>query len=165
MIHRIVLALLVVSVPAFAQPVAVPDCTANVVVTAGPQLDVTYRCRATVPMAFSAEDAAVVRHVRDMRDGVGNKLAEKDEAWSISPVNGLAEVHYRYDLAAYAKSMDSTSSAVLRGESVLSGLSGWLLSPQGIGRAPVIDIRAQTAEGLAFGWPSSTASPRPAAPT
>jgi hypothetical protein len=150
MIHRIVLALLVVSVPAFAQPVAVPDCTANVVVTAGPQLDVTYRCRATVPMAFSAEDAAVVRHVRDMRDGVGNKLAEKDEAWSISPVNGLAEVHYRYDLAAYAKSMDSTSSAVLRGESVLSGLSGWLLSPQGIGRAPVIDIRAQTAEGLAF---------------
>jgi hypothetical protein len=150
MLLRLILILLTVSLPAFAQPATAPDCTANVMVTAGPQLDVTYRCRATEAMAFSAEDAAVTKHVQDMRDGAGNSLVENGEAWAITPVNGLAEVRYRYDLADYARSVNSTSSAVLRGESVLSGLSGWLLSPQGIGRAPVIDIRAQTAEGLSF---------------
>src|SRR5882757_1989207 len=150
MLLRLTLALLVVSLPAFAQPTAAPACTVDVAVTAGPKLDVTYRCRATEAMAFSAEDAAVTKHVQDMRDGAGNKLVESGEAWAITPVNGLAEVRYRYDLADYARSVNSTSSAVLRGESVLSGLSGWLLSPQGIDRAPVIDIRAQTADGLSF---------------
>lgn len=150
MLLRLTLVLLAASLPAFAQPAAAPACTVDVAVTAGPKLEVTYRCRATDAMAFSAEDAAVTKHVQDMRDGAGNPLVEKGEAWAVSPVNGLAEVHYRYDLADYARGVNSTSKAVLRGESVLAGLSGWLLSPQGIGNAPVIDIRARTADGLSF---------------
>ena len=150
MFIRLTLVLLAVSLPAFAQPAAAPDCTADVVVTAGPKLDVTFRCRTTQTMAFSAEDAGVARHVQDLRDGAGNKITMAREAWEIEPVNGLAEARYRYDLADYARVVNSSSSAVLRGEGVLAGLSTWLLSPQGIGKAPVIDIRAQTADGLSF---------------
>lgn len=150
MFRRLAVALALVSLPAFAQPVATPDCTVDVAVAAGPRLDVTYRCRAAQALAFAAEDGVVAAHVRDLRDGAGNKPAATGDGWRVEPVNGLVEARYRYDLADYARAIDSTSSAVLRGESVLVGLSGWLLEPHGLDHVPVIDIRATTADGLSF---------------
>jgi len=141
--------LLFAALPAWAQTAA-PDCTVDVGVTAGPVLDVTYRCRSTAAVTFSADDKVVASHVQDLRDGAGNKPAASGDGWTVQPVNGLAEVRYRYDLAAYATEANSTSTALRRGESVVSGLSGWLLETSGLGREPVIDIRAHTAEGLAF---------------
>ncbi len=145
-----VLALALISLPAFAQPVATPDCTADVAVEAGPKLDVTYRCRASEAVSFSAEDGVVAAHVRDPRDGVGNAPAQSGDGWRVQAVNGLAEMHYRYDVADYARGVNSTSSAVQRGESALVSLSGWLLTPRGYDHVPVIDIRATTASGLSF---------------
>jgi hypothetical protein len=150
MFFRFFLAAMAVSVPALAQPIIVPDCTVDVGVTAGPQLDVTYRCRSTAAITFTADDAAVTAHVRDLRDGAGHAVTASVDGWVIQPVNGLAEARYGYDLADYARTVNSTSSAVLRGASVLSGLSGWLLQTRGLGNAPIIDIRAHTAEGLSF---------------
>jgi len=65
-------------------------------------------------------------------------------------VNGLAEVHLPFtDLADYARGVKQHLERGLRGESVLAGLSGWLLSPQGIGRAHRGDRhRARTATGF-----------------
>jgi hypothetical protein len=150
MFIRSFLVALAVSVPAMAQPAPAPDCTVDVGVTAGPKLDVTYRCRSANPVTFGADDKTVAAHVKDVRDGAGNKAETSGDGWVIHPVNGLVEARYTYDLADYARSVNSTSSAVLRGGSVLSGLSGWLLETEGLGNAPVIDIRAHTAEGLSF---------------
>jgi hypothetical protein len=154
MFIRSFLAALAVSLPALAQPaadpVAAPDCTVDVAVTAGPKLDVTYRCRGAGPITFAADDETVAAHVADLRDGAGGKVTPSGGGWAIRPVNGSVEARYSYDLAAYASAVNSTSSAVLRGASVLSGLSGWLLEPRGLGNAPTIDIRARTAEGLSF---------------
>ena len=44
--------LLLGTVPAFAQPVQVPDCTADVTVHEQLSLDVVYRCRSTQPLSF-----------------------------------------------------------------------------------------------------------------
>ena len=145
-----VLALLMVSLPASAQPIAVPDCTVDVAVSAGPRLDVTYRCRSTKPIAFVADDATVAGHVQDLQDGAGAKVAASGEGWVVQPVNGLAEARYRYDLADYARTVNNNSSAVLRGQGVLASLPGWLLAPRGYDNFPVIDIRARTADGLSF---------------
>lgn len=150
MFIRSFLVAMAVSLPAWAQPAFVPDCTVDVGVTAGPKLDVTYRCRSTGPLTFTADDEKVAAHVKDLRDARGSTVAGSNGGWVIEPVNGLVEARYNYDLAAYASTVNSTSSAVLRGGSVLAGLSGWLLSTRGLGNAPVIDIRAQTAEGLSF---------------
>ena len=145
-----VLALLMVSLPASAQPIAVPDCTVDVAVSAGPRLDVTYRCRSTKPIAFVADDATVAGHVQDLQDGAGAKVAASREGWVVQPVNGLAEARYRYDLADYARTVNNNSSAVLRGQGALVSLPGWLLAPRGYDNFPVIDIRARTADGLSF---------------
>jgi hypothetical protein len=150
MFIRSFLVVMAVSLPALAQPAVAPDCTVDVDVAAGPKLDVTYRCRSTGPVTFTADDETVAAHVQDVRDSAGSKVNVSGDGWVVRPVNGLAEVRYRYDLAAYARAVNSTSSAVLRGGSVLSGLSGWLLETQGLGNTPIIDIRAQTAEGLSF---------------
>lgn len=144
------LALQMVSLPASAQPTAAPDCTVDVAVSAGPMLDVTYRCRTTKPVTFAADDAVVAKHVLDLQDGAGTRVTVSGEGWPIPPVNGLAEARYRYDLADYARAVNSNSSAVLRGQGVLASLSGWLLAPRGYDTFPVIDIRARTAEGLSF---------------
>ncbi len=141
---------MVVSVPALAQPTVVPDCTADVAVSAGPKLDVTYRCRSSQPITFVADDDTVAAHVQDLRDGANAPVQAAGEGWEIAPVNGLAEAHYHYDLADYARVVNSTSNAVLRGGSVLAGLSGWLLEPRGYENLPVIDIRARTAPGQSF---------------
>ena len=150
MFLRLAVALALVSLPAVAQPIATPDCTVDVDVAAGPKLEVTYRCRASQPIAFAAEDGIIAAHVHDARDGAGNKPPVSDDGWRVAPVNGLVEMRYRYDVADYARAVDSTSSAVLRGESVLVNLSGWLLAPRGYDHVPVIDIRATTAPGLSF---------------
>src|SRR5205823_5224452 len=70
--------------------------------------------------------------------------------WRVEPSNGLVEAHYRYDLTAYARAVDSPATAVQRGDGVLSLLSGWLLEPRGYDRAPTIDIRIVPAAGLSF---------------
>ncbi len=160
MFFRVLLAATAVSLPALAQPTVAPvpvapatiapDCTVDVGVAAGPKLDVTFRCRTTTPITFVPDDATVAAHVLDARDGANNPVKLSSEGWEVAPVNGLAEVHYRYDLADYARGVNSTSSAVLRGESVLAGLSGWLLAPRGYDNFPVVDIRARTADGLSF---------------
>ncbi|MBS0549788.1 MAG: hypothetical protein JSR24_18700, partial [Proteobacteria bacterium] len=150
MVPRLAAVLALVSLPALAQPVTAPDCTADVAIAAGPTLDIVYRCRAAQPVTFAAEDRAIAAHVKDARDGGGAALAGSGGEWKVTPVNGLAEMRYRYDVADYARGVDSTSSAVKRGESVLVNLSGWLLAPRGYDRAPVIDIRATAAPGLAL---------------
>ncbi len=154
MFIRSFLVVMAVGLPALAQPAVqpadAPDCTVDVGVTAGPKLDVTYRCRSTGPVTFKADDAKVAAQVEDLRDGAGNPLGASGTGWIVQPVNGLAELRYRYDLAAYASAVNSTSSAVLRGGSVLAGLSGWLLETRSLGNAPTIDIRARTADGLSF---------------
>jgi hypothetical protein len=144
------LALLMVSQPALAQPIVAPDCIVDVGVSAGPKLEVTYRCRSTRPIVFVADDATVAAHVQDLRDGAGASVPAAGEGWTITPVNGLAEARYRYDLADYARTVNSNSSAVLKGQGVLAGLPGWLLAPRGYDNFPVIDIRARIAEGLSF---------------
>jgi hypothetical protein len=143
---------LLLAAPALAQTgaVPVPDCTVDVDVASGPRLAVVYRCRSAGPLTFAADNETVAAHVSDLRDGAGQPLSRAADGWLAPAVNGLVEVRYRYDLAAYARAVNSTSTAVLRGESVLSGLAGWLLETSGLGNAPVIDIRARTAEGLVF---------------
>jgi hypothetical protein len=150
LLRTLAVVLLFAALPAWAQTAASPQCTVDVGVTAGPVLDVTYRCRSTAAVTFAADDGTVAAHVQDLRDGAGNKPAASGDGWAIQPVNGVAEVRYRYDLAAYANEANSTSTAMRRGEGVVSGLSGWLLETRGLGAAPVIDIRAHTAAGLSF---------------
>jgi len=135
MFRRTVLATLLLSMPAPAQPVAVPDCTVDVALQAGPKLDVVYRCRSATPLSFMAEDDKVAAHVQGRR---------------VETANGVVEARYRYDLEAYARAIDSPATAVLRGGGVFTGLSGWLLEPRGYEHAPTIDIRVNAANGLAF---------------
>jgi len=145
------LVLLSVALPASAQHITPPDCTVDVAVSAGPKLDVTYRCHSMgPPIAFVADDATVAAHVQDLRDGTGARIAVSSDGWVVQPVNGVAEIHYRYDLADYARTVNINSSAVLKGQGALVSLSGWLLAPDGYDNFPVIDIRARTADGLSF---------------
>ena len=145
-----VLAVLLGSQSAVAQPVAVPDCTVDVEVSAGPTLDVTYRCRSARSVAFVADDATVAAHVKDFHDAANTRIVPSLDGWTVQPVNGLAEARYRYDVADYARMVNKNTSAVLRGQGALLSLPGWLLAPRGYDAVPVIDIRARTAEGLSF---------------
>jgi len=150
MFIRVAIVLSLISMPAAAQPVASPDCTADLAVMAGPKLDVTLRCRADQTLDFVADDNNVAAHVADLQDAAGKRPGPSGDRWRIEPANGLVEAHYRYDLAAYARAVDSTRGAVLRGEGVLSSIPGWLLEPRGYEHTPVIDIRVRTAPGLVF---------------
>jgi hypothetical protein len=140
----------VMSQPVMAQPVMAPDCTVSVEVKAGPTLDLTYRCRATHGLTLVADDEQIAQHVSDLSEPNGNHPEHLGDRWQIASVNGLAEARYHYDLAAYARAVDTPRSAVLRGEGVLVNLPGWLLEPQGYDHTPVIDIRVHTAPGLVF---------------
>ena len=128
--------LLSVAPPASAQHITPSDCNVDVTVSAGPTLDVAYRCRSTRPITFVPDDETMAAHVQDLQDGAGAPVALSSEGWVVQPVNGLAEMHYRYDLADYARGVDTTSSAVLRGQGVLVSLSGWLLAPDGYRHFP-----------------------------
>ncbi len=121
-----------------AQGVTTPDCTADVTVARDLKLDVVYRCRSTAALTFAPDDQEVASHV--LGPSVGK----------VEPVNGLVEAHYRYDLGDYARSVNSPASGLKRGDAVLAPIPGWLLEPRGFDHLPVIDIRAQVVDGLAF---------------
>jgi hypothetical protein len=137
MFRRTLIAALLATSPAFAQPVAVPDCTVDAVLSEseGLKLDVTYRCRASRPLSFQPTEDRAVQHVSDLKVEQGD---------------GVVEAHYRFDLSGFARAVDSTSVAVLRGNSVLATLGSWLLEPRGYDRVPTIDIRVASGPGLVF---------------
>jgi hypothetical protein len=141
MFRRTLIAALSISLVAatlsLAQPVAVPDCTVDgrLLDGDGLKLDIAYRCRTTRPLSFQPAEDRATQYVSGLR------VEQKD---------GVAEAHYRFDLSAYARAVDSTSLAVMRGNGVLATLGGWLLEPRGYDRAPTIDIRMTTAPGLVF---------------
>ena len=138
MFLRTLLAAMVLAVPALAQPVAVPDCTVDVSVASTLKLEVVYRCRSTTALSFAPDDQEVASHVS------GYRFAR------VEPVNGLVEARYRYDLADYARTVNSTREGIKRGDAVLAPIPGWLLEPRGFERLPLIDIRVQLPEGFAF---------------
>ena len=137
MFRRTLIATLLATSPAFAQAVAAPDCTADGVLSdsEGLKLDITYRCRASQPLSFQPTEDRAAQYVSDLKVEQGD---------------GVAGAHYRFDLSGFARAVDSTSVAVLRGDSVLATLGGWLLEPRGYDRVPVIDIRMTTSPGLLF---------------
>jgi hypothetical protein len=138
MFSRALLATMALALPAWAQGVAAPDCTADVMVARDLKLEVVYRCRSTVALTFAPDDQDVAQHVSGFR---GNK---------VEPVNGIVEARYRYDLADYARTVNSPSAGLKRGDAVLAPIPGWLLEPRGFDHLPVIDIRAQLADGYSF---------------
>ena len=137
MFRRTFIAALLAASPALAQLVPAPDCTVDGRLADGDglKLDVTYRCRAAQPLSFQPTEDRAARYVSDL------KVEQKD---------GVAEAHYRFDLTGFARAVDSTSVAVLRGNGVLATLGGWLLEPRGYDRVPIIDIRMTTGPGLVF---------------
>src|SRR6185437_2381991 len=112
--------------PVRAQPAApvraVPDCTANVDLTAdsGLKVSVVYRCRSSSPVSFNAANARAAAEVMAFTDATGQPVPRSGRAWRVAPVNGLAEAHYTVDLLAYAKDIDSPRMAVARGKGVLT---------------------------------------------
>jgi hypothetical protein len=137
MFRRTLMAALLAAAPAFAQPVAAPDCTVDGALSngGGLKLDITYRCRATGPIAFEPTEDRAAQYVSGLK---------------INQANDVAEAHYRFDLSAFAGAIDSTSVAVMRGNGVLTVLGGWLLEPRGYDRVPIIDIRMTSGPGLVF---------------
>jgi hypothetical protein len=135
MFRRILLAALLAAGPAAAQPVAVPDCTVEASLTVELDADITYRCRSAASLSFQPTEERTRGFVSGLK---------------VDAANGLTEAHYRFDIAGYARAVDSTSAAVLRGKSALLSLGGWLLEPRGYDRAPVIDIRVATPPGMLF---------------
>src|SRR5580704_19051131 len=129
MFRRTLIAALLATSPALAQPVAVPDCNVHGVLSdsEGLKLDVTYRCRASQPLSFQPTEDRAAQYVSDL------KVEQRD---------GVAEAHYRFDLSGFARVVDSTSVAVLRGNGALATLGSWLLEPRGYDRVPIIDIRS-----------------------
>src|ERR1700675_4942467 len=79
MVHRLFVAALAVAVgcgTALAQPVAAPDCTVEVEVSAtGLQLDVLYRCRSATALTFRPDGERVAAKVLDFHDGAGSQSA------------------------------------------------------------------------------------------
>src|SRR5258708_521977 len=137
MFRRTLIAALLATSPVLAQPVAVPDCTVDGVLSdsEGLKLEITQRCRASQPFSFQSTEDRAAQYVSDL------KVEQRD---------GVAEAYYRFDLSSFARAVDSTSVAVLRGNSVLATLGSWLLEPRGYDRVPVIDIRMTTGPGLIF---------------
>lgn len=111
------------------QPAA--DCTVDLEIRPGPQLEVDLRCRSPRPLTFAAEDRRTMSHL--------SGLATTDRG-----------TRYRFDLKGFAAEVDSTSIAVARGGGVLATLGSWLLEPQGFERSPTIDIRVRAADGQVF---------------
>lgn len=128
---------LLAATASLAQPAAAPDCTVDgrLADNDGLRLEITYRCRATQALSFAASEERASPFVSDL------KVEQK---------GGVVEARYRFDLTAYARTVNSTSLAVLRGSGVLATLGGWLLEPQGYDRAPTLDIRMTVQPGLTF---------------
>src|SRR6267143_6448497 len=94
MFRRTLIATLLAAGPAFAQPIAVPDCTVDGALSdnGGLKLDITYRCRATGPIAFESTEDRAGQYVSGLK---------------INQANDVAEAHYRFDLSAFAGAIDS----------------------------------------------------------
>ena len=107
MFLRAFLVTMVLALPAWAQVVVVPDCTVDVTVAKNLKLDVVYRCRSTTALTFAPDDQEVAAHVSGNRG-------------KIEPVNGIVEARYRFDLADYARAVNSPAAGVKRGEAVLA---------------------------------------------
>jgi len=146
------LAALLLSFPARAQPATAPDCTVDGSLTqsGGLKLEIVYRCRSSEALTFQADGNLVVSNVLWFRDGSGAAQPIAPGGWRVESVKGMVEARYGFDLSAYARAVDSSSKALLRGEGVISLLSGWLLEPFGYTHLPTIDIRVTTAPGLVF---------------
>jgi len=138
MFFRTLLAALALAAPASAQPVSVPDCTVDVAVAKDLKLDVVYRCRSATALTFEPDDQQIAAQVSGYR------------STKVEPVSGIVEMRYRYDLAEYARTVNSPSAGIKCGDAVLSPIPGWLLEPRGFDRLPVIDIRAQLPDGFSF---------------
>ena len=130
--------LLLGTVPAFAQPVQVPDCTADVTVHEQLSLDVVYRCRSAQALSFEPAGERTMQYTREAPSG------------RVDSVNGLVEARYRFDLAGFARAVNSPSAGIQRGKGVLAPLGAWLLEPHGYQKIPTIDIRVHTPEGMVF---------------
>jgi hypothetical protein len=138
MVLRVLLVLLLGTVPAWAQPTSVPDCTANVTVREDLSLDIAYHCRASQPLSFEPAGERSAQYLRDFAAG------------RIDPVNGLVEQRYRFDLSGFARAMNSPTEGLQRGKGVLAPLGAWLLEPRGYQKVPTIDIRVATPKGMIF---------------
>ena len=96
MLLRTLLAVLLLgTVPAFAQPVPVPDCTADVTLHEALTLDVAYHCRSSQPLSFALEGERAQPFLSNFTGG------------RIEAVNGLVEAHYRFDLGGYARAINT----------------------------------------------------------
>src|SRR5260370_640205 len=91
MFFRTLFATVMLALPAWAQPVAAPDCTVDVTVGQNLKLEVVYRCRSTTALSFEPDDQQVAAQVSGFAGG------------KIEPVNGLLEARYRYDLDGFSK--------------------------------------------------------------
>ena len=152
MFLRIVLAALLLSAAAHAQPVAAPDCTVDGTLAEddGLKLDVLYRCRSAEAITFHADGERMAGKVTAFHDGTGRALLPSANAWRVEPRGGLVEARYRYDLTAHARAVDQPSVALQRGGGVLALLSAWLLEPRGYAEPPTLDIRMTVGPGLVF---------------
>lgn len=137
-LRTLLAAVLLGTVPAFAQPMPAPDCTVDVTLHEALTLDVTYRCRSSQPLSFALEGERAQPFLSNFTGG------------RIEAVNGLVEAHYRFDLGGYARAVDTPAEGIQRGKGVLMPIGGWLLEPRGYQRLPVIDIRVRTPQGMAF---------------
>ena len=66
--------LLLGTVPALAQPVQVPDCTADVTVHEQLSLDVVYRCRSTQALSFEPAGDRTTQYTREAPSGASTPL-------------------------------------------------------------------------------------------
>lgn len=138
MFFKALLSALLFATPLAAQSPVAPDCTVDgrLADRAGLRLDLVYRCQAERPISFRLTDERARPYLSDLR-------LEQGDGWS--------QARYRFDVSGFARTVDSTSVAVLRGASALLTLGGWLLEPQGYDRLPAIDIRMATDDpGLRF---------------
>jgi hypothetical protein len=137
MFRRVVIAAFLAASPSLAQPTATPDCTVDGRLSGSEalKLDIAFRCHASQPLSFHSAENRAAPYILGLQ--VGQR-------------GGLAEAHYRFDLSAFARSVDSTSLAVQRGNGVLATLGTWLLEPRGYDRPPTIDIRVTGAPDMVF---------------
>ena len=93
MFRRTLIAALLATSPALAQPVPVPDCTVDGVLSdsEGLKLEVTQRCRASQPLSFQPTEDRAAQYVSDLkveqRDG---GTAEADGIDTNAGVGGSA---------------------------------------------------------------------------
>ena len=96
MFRRTLLAALLLSVPAGAQPVlaqptAVSDCTVDGSLTqsGGLKLEIVYRCRSAEALTFQADGNLVVSNVLSFRDGTGVSQPIAPGGWRVEQVKGV----------------------------------------------------------------------------